>query len=174
MKLTTNLATRRYVNLRQLDILLLLAFVLILGLAAFQVIAVAQNAAEMNRVKGLARGGVPAGPQVSAAQLQAQAKQVAFANDLIDRKTVDWLTLLDRLEEVVPSGVSLNEIQPDRNRVLKIGGMVRQFDSLRVLMENMERSRYFTDVYLVSQAQAKVGLTQEGINFQISCRIAQR
>jgi len=174
MKLTTNLATRRYVNQRQVDTLLAACFVLLFSLACYQVLGLSGNAAELTRLKGLARGtGAQGGPQVTVAQLQAQAGQVAFANDLIDRKSVRWLELLDHLEEAVPAGVSLSDILPERNQGLKVSGVVRHFDSLRNLMENMERSRHFTDVYLLSQQATKVGQTQDGINFQISCRVAQ-
>ncbi|GFO59472.1 fimbrial protein [Geomonas silvestris] len=173
MKLTTNLATRRYINQRQLDGALIAALVLMLVLAGYQVAGLAQNQAELGRLSApsLKTGG-PSSPKLSEAQLKAQARQVEFANQLIEMKTVDWLALLNRLEEVVPAGVSLTEIAPERNRALRIGGVVKSFAALRSFMENLERSRGFTEVFLLNQHDAKVGLTQEAITFEISCKVA--
>jgi len=173
MKLTTNLATRRYVNLRQLDTVLALVFAGLISLALYQVAQLSRNAAEISRLTSLTKGiGVTsAGPQVSDAQLKAQAKKIQFANALIDQKSMKWLTLLDRLEEVVPPGVTFTAIEPDLKKSVKLNGSVRNFASLRMLLENMERSKNFSEVYLLSQSEAKVGLTQEGMAFQITCRI---
>jgi type IV pilus assembly protein PilN len=174
MKLTINLATRRYVNLRQLNVMLALGFTLLGGLAIFKVAEIARNASELARVRGLSQGIATrsGGTQVSEAQLKALEPRIQFANATIEKKSVNWLSLLDHLEEVVPAGVALSEIQPDHDQLLKIGGAARNFASLRALMENMERSKNFSEVYLLRQADTKVGLTQEGILFNISCKVA--
>jgi type IV pilus assembly protein PilN len=173
MKLTINLATRRYVNLKQLNSALMAGFLVLGGLALFLASLLGQGRAEIGRVRTLEQGLTPksAGPQVSEAQLSAQAKHVQFANQVIDRKTVNWLRLLDSLEEVVPNGVALNLIAPGAERAVSIGGSARNFTALRTLLENMERSKNFSEVYLISQAQQKAGLTQEGISFTVTCRI---
>ena len=57
---------------------------------------------------------------MSAAQLKSQAGRIAVANAVIAKKTVNWLGFLDHLEEVVPAGVALVEITPDRMQTLKI------------------------------------------------------
>jgi type IV pilus assembly protein PilN len=174
MRLTINLATRRYVNLRQLNLLLALAFAVAGALALYKVTEIAGNVAEISRLNSLGQAGVTRekGPQVSEAQLKTQAARISFANAAIDRKSTNWLALLDRLEEVVPAGVTLTEIIPDRGRVLKLSGATRNFANLRALMENMEHSQHFSEVYLLSQSDAKVGLTQEGLLFHISCKVA--
>ena len=175
MRLTTNLATRRYVNLRQLNLALLLGFALSGALALYQAVEIAGNASEISRINGLIRGiatregGVP----VSAAQLKSQAGRIAVANAVIAKKTVNWLGFLDHLEEVVPAGVALVEITPDRMQTLKIRGAARSFGNLRTLLENMEGSKNFSEVYLLSQSDTKVGLTQKGITFNISCKVAR-
>ena len=173
MKLTTNLATRCYVNLKQLNSALWAGFLVLGGLALLLASLVGQGRGEIVRVRTLEQGLTPksAGPQLSEAQLGAQAKHVQFANQVVDRKTVNWLHLLDSLEEVVPNGVALNHIAPSLERALSIGGSARNFAALRTLLENMERSKNFSDVYLMSQAEQKAGLTQEGISFTITCRI---
>ena len=41
------------------------------------------------------------------------------------------------------------------------------------MLENMEGSKNFSEVYLLSQSDTKVGLTQKGITFNISCKVAR-
>ena len=176
MRLTTNLATRRYVNLRQLDAVLVLCFALLGILALFKAGELTRNASEIKRLKGLSQesGGRGGAPRVSDAQLKAQDARVLFANAVIEKKSVNWLNLLDRLEEVVPPGVALTQIEPDHTHALKISGVARSFANLRALMENMERSKNFSEVYLLSQSDSKVGLTQQGLNFNLTCKVALR
>ena len=174
MKLTTNLATRRYLNLRQLNALLIALFVLLGGLLIFEVRELAYNQAELVRIRrATASSGGARGAEVSEAQLSALAPKIRFANTLIEKKSVDWLKLLDSLEQVVPAGVMLHQIDPpQRDQVLQISGSARNFGNLRALLENMEESKNFSEVYLLSQSETKVGLTQQGINFSINCKIA--
>ena len=177
MKLTINLATRRYINLRRLNAGLLLGFLLLATLLVFKVREVAKNQAELGRIRNLAAtAGNPPGAKVSEGELQALAGRVSFANELIQRKTVNWLALLDRLEEVVPEGVALSEIVPDQQgtQQLKIDGVARSFANLRALLENMEQSPAFSDVYLMAQTDTKVGLTQQGLTFSVTCKVEYR
>jgi type IV pilus assembly protein PilN len=177
MKLTINLATRRYVNLRRLNAGLLLGFLVLGTLLVFKVSEVAKNQAELGRIKNLAAtAGNPPGAKVSAAELQALAVRISFANELIQKKTVSWLTLLDRLEEVVPEGVALTEILPDPRtpQQLKLSGVARSFANLRSFLERMEQSQAFSEVYLMSQSDTKVGLTQQGLTFSVACKVEYR
>jgi len=177
MKLTINLATRRYVNFRLLNGWLAAGFLTFGALFLYQLREAALRQGELARVKGLVaaseRGS--AGPAVSPAQLKKLDDGIRFANGLIDRKAVNWLKLLDSLEEVVPGGVTLSQIEPPLgNQPLRIAGVARTFPDLRALLENMERSPAFADVFLLNQAEAKVGLTQQGITFTASCRVTRR
>jgi type IV pilus assembly protein PilN len=189
MKLTTNLATRRYVNIKLLNLYLVIAMVILAAVLILRVREIAYNQAELGRVKGMLAGARSSSPgrKVTEADLKSLQGRVDFANAVIDRKAVDWLNLLDRLEEVLPSGVALNQIEPAKQpaqtvgggasqqaQTVTIGGMASQFSSLRTLLENMEGSKNFSEVYLLSQTETKVGLTQRGIAFSISCRIAIR
>jgi type IV pilus assembly protein PilN len=177
MKFTINLSTRRYLNLRLLDYSLAAGFVLLALLLIFKVREVALNQAELSRTRNLiaASGAGTGGPVVSEAQLKALAPKIRFANSLIQRKSADWLGLLDHLEEVVPNGVAMTSIEPPlRDSWLKLSGSALTFANLRALLENMEQSRYFSEVYLMSQADATVGQTQHGITFAITCKVPQR
>jgi type IV pilus assembly protein PilN len=173
MKLTTNLATRRYINLPQLNAILLAGFTLFLALALFKVWEIARNAAEISRIRSQNQGLVTrsTGEQVSEGQLKLQRTRIQFANAAIDKKAMNWIGLLDRLEEVVPAGVTLTEIMPDMALPLKLTGVARSFANLRTLLENMESSKNFSEVYLLTQNDTKVGQTQEGLTFSITCKV---
>jgi len=176
MKLTINLATRRYVNYRLLNGWLIVGFLLFGALFLYQLQEVAYQHGELTRVRGLIaaeeRGGM--GPTVSPAQLKKLEEGIRFANGIIERKAVNWLGLLDALEGVVPNGVALSQIEPPRgNEGVRISGVARSFPDLRALLENMQRAPSFTDAFLLNQAEAKVGLTQQGISFTVSCRVTE-
>lgn len=176
MKLTINLATRRYLNYRRLNAWLIAGLLLLGALSVWQLRTVGYRLGELARIRGLeaaATAGSAALPTVGEAQLKAQAAKVRFANGIIDRKAVNWLQLLDYLEEVVPEGVALSRIEPrEHDKPLQLAGVASSFAQLRALLENMERSKNFAEVYLLTQSEVKVGLTQHGINFTLACKVA--
>jgi type IV pilus assembly protein PilN len=177
MRLTINLATRRYINMRQLDAGLAVCFIILGTLLVFKVREAAYNQAELGRIAKLNAGADrrPGAAPVSEVKLQALGARIRFANTLIDKKSMNWLNLLDRLEEVVPTGVVLTQIEPSpRDRQLKITGLAHSFANLRQLLENMEQSKNLSEVYLLSQSEVKVGLTQQGLNFAVTCKVSYR
>jgi type IV pilus assembly protein PilN len=102
---------------------------------------------------------------------QTLLARIKFANGLIDQKTFDWLMLFDRLEGVVPDGIAITAIEPSpKDDGLKLDGMAKDFGNLRKFMENLENSTYFTDIFLISQADTQVAPGQKGIDFHISCK----
>lgn len=175
MRLTINLATRRHLNTRLINLLLVASLVLLGALLLFKLRELAYQQAELARIRGLsaATGHRPAGgAAVSEAKWRELAGRISFANGLIEKKGVNWLKLLDYLEEVVPNGVALTQIEPvQHEQLLRIGGAARSFAELRALLENMEQSKNFSQVYLLSQSNAKVGLTQHGIIFAVTCKV---
>lgn len=176
MKLTINLATRRYINMRLLNAFLAGSFLLLGVLLVLRVREIAYNQAELGTVRELsaAAGNRPGAPKVSEAQLKALQAKIAFANAIIEKKSVNWLALLDHLEEVVPPGVALTQIVPGRDQGFTITGVAGTFAGVRALIENMERSKNFSDVFLTNQNETKVGTTQHGITFSLTCKVAYR
>ena len=187
MRLTINLATRRYVNLRQLNAVLAVCFAVLALLLVYLVREVATNQAEINRIKGqmaaASRG--PAGaPPIPAAQMSELDAKIAFANTLIDRKTVNWVGLLDKLEQVVPAGVMVTQVEPaaqagegEREKkgtqTIKLSGVALSFANLRALLETMERTPGFSDVLILNQGDFKVGASQRGYTFSVSCKVSR-
>jgi type IV pilus assembly protein PilN len=174
MQLKINLATKSYINTQQLNFFIAAAVALLVFLLFLNIRDVATTAGETKRVaKEIALlAGKSAGEKgVSEQEYQALLSRIRFANAIIEKKTFNWLTLLDRLESTVPDGIALTAIEPvQKESALKLTGSARNFSSLRSFMENLENSKSFTDIFLVSQAETKVGTTQRGITFNISCK----
>ena len=79
--------------------------------------------------------------------------------------------LLEKLENVVPDGVVITSIAPTPQKGdLKLTGDARSFANLRRLVESLEESEFFSDVYLVSQAESQGPDGQRVTGFNISCK----
>lgn len=176
MRLTINLATRTYLNRNQLNTGCAVLCVLLLLFLVITIKNISAAMAETDRIRSeltaLEQKSGSKGRKIPEAEYQSLVKQIGYANDVIKRKTFSWLALLDKLESVVPDGASLTVISPDiKKKELKISGTTATFARLRQLLENMEESTSFTDIYLISQADARVGETQKGITFSINCKV---
>ncbi len=175
MQLKINLATRNYIDAFKLNSVLTICTVLLLAFMVVNILYIAKNAGELKRIAGetnfLQEKSRTGGKAVPEADYKALLARIQFANGVIEKKSFNWLLLLNRLEEVVPDGVAISEIEPDiKEQTLKLAGKTRSFNSLRRLLENMEKSTYYSDIFLLSQSQIKVGLSQKGITFTVSCR----
>jgi type IV pilus assembly protein PilN len=101
--------------------------------------------------------------------------KIDFANAIIDKKKYNWLDLLDKLEKVVPEGIAISSVDPDlKGQSLKLSGVGRNFMKLRVFMEKLEESTYFTDVYLTSQSSVRLSDDMQGVTFNITCRVVDK
>lgn len=176
MKLTINLATRRYINMRRLNTGLAASLLILAALLVYQVREIAGNQVDINKIRtesAAASRGSAGEPAVSPERLRELDAKIAFANELIARKTTNWMGLLDKLEGVVPPGVALSQVKPTvKDEKLQLTGVARNFAGLRSLLENMEQSPNFSEVYLLSQSEVKVGKAQQGLSFNISCKVS--
>jgi type IV pilus assembly protein PilN len=112
---------------------------------------------------------------VSEKEYQALLGKISFANSLIDKKTYNWLILLDNLELVVPDGMAITSIEPEPNgHGLKLTGIARGFSKLQLFLEHLEGSSFFTDVFLSSQSNKKLKDNSQGITFSVNCRVAMK
>lgn len=179
MQLNLNLATRSYVNIRRLNLAVAVATILLLLWLAFNIKEIAFNVGEGKRLETQIAGfekklqgdakGVP--PQ----EYEALLKKIRFANGIIERKNLNWLSFLDQLEAVVPGNVALNTIEPDvQKQHLKLTGHARNFADLRRFFETLSSSTYFSNVFLENQAAVKVGQNQKGVSFSITCAVAYK
>jgi type IV pilus assembly protein PilN len=176
MRLTINLATRTYLNRSQLNLAFAIIFILLSIFLLLNIKDIASNFGEESRVskelKVLEQKFGNKGRTVPETEYQNLVKQISFANGVIYRKTFSWIGLLEKFENVIPEGVSLSHIEPDsKGKALKLAGTTASFARLRQLLENMESSKDFSDIYLLTQSDAKVGETQKGITFSITCQV---
>ena len=174
MDLKINLATRSYINTRQLNLsIVVLSGLLLVGMMYF-VSDIATKTGEMQRIgseveslEGINKG------KVNAKEYQNLLARIAFANGLIARKSYNWLMLLDRLETVVPDGVAITSIQPEQGGAkLKLTGVATSFAGIRRFMENLEDAKFINEVYLLGQSETKVSESQKGTTFSITCKVA--
>jgi type IV pilus assembly protein PilN len=180
MRLTINLATRIYINTRRLNFFIAGAAILLTLLLLFNIGNVATDFGEIRRLtketaalEGKARSAKS--DVIPEKEYQTLLTRIRFANGIIEKKTFNWLALLDKLEVVVPDGIALASIEPNpKDGVLKLAGIAKSFGSLRKFMENLEDSKYFTEVYLVSQAETQVLAGQKGINFTVTAKALYR
>lgn len=176
MRFKLNLATRTYVDRKQAlaitaGVVLVAAIALILGIKN-----VATHWGDISRLKGdigvLEGRFKSSGQGVSEADYNALLKEIGAANGVIQQKTYDWLWLLDRLEEVVPDGVSLNSVEPVlKDGALKISGAGRGFGNLRQFLENLDGSAVFSDVFLVNQAVLSHKEDSTAVSFSITAKV---
>jgi len=176
MRLTINLATRLYINMRQLNYCIIAAFALLALLLLVNVRNIATDFGEIQRLNhGIAllegKAKKSTGAAVPEKEYQALLARIKFANGLIEQKTYNWLMLLDKLEEIVPDGIAIAAIEPSpKDEGLKLAGMAKNFGNLKKFMENLEESKYFTDIYLVGQTDMQVSPSQKGLGFHITCK----
>ncbi|MSM38074.1 MAG: fimbrial protein [Geobacter sp.] len=177
MRLTINLSTRTYINHGQLNLALSLVFLVLFGILTLNILGISSRAGEASRISGeltamQKKTAVSSGPAFTEPDYQRLMSHIHFANSVISRKTFNWVTLLDYLESVVPDGVAVTKIEPDpKTKVLKLSGATLSFMRLRQLLENMEQSQHFSEIFLLSQTDAKVGDAQKGISFNITCQV---
>jgi len=89
----------------------------------------------------------------SEGQLAKQAGQIAFANAILRQDSFQWSVLLDRLEQTLADGVSLESVGPDPgDGSVKLVGRALKLDNLRGYLGGLSRSEWFSDAYLLEQA----------------------
>ena len=175
MRLKINLATRTYIDSARLNVVVgvIIAF-LVLALI-FTVRTVATTAGEIQLTSSelaLLQGKGSGKGKVEEKEYQSLLAKVSAANTIIARKTYNWLQLLDNLEGVVPDGVAMTAIEPEqKGNGLRLSGVARSFAELRRFMETLEDARFVTDVYLNANAETKVGESQRGMTFAITCKV---
>jgi len=179
MRTYINLTTKRYVDGRKISVWLSIVTLMLATGFIYMVIAVIQNMGELRRLNSeisVFEGKFKSsGAGVKESDYKNLLARINFTNDLIDNKNMNWLGLLNRLEEAVPDGVAIASLEPDlKKNELKISCVALKFANLRKLIENLENSNYFTNVTLLSQRTTSAGENQSGFEFDISCKLDYR
>lgn len=97
--------------------------------------------------------------------------RIGFYNAIIERKSYNWLGLLEQLEKSTPEGISLASVVSDTgNGQVKLEGRARSFAQVRAYLEKLEDSKAFTDIMLVSHHDLFLGEKTRGVQFAVDCR----
>ncbi|MGD0095751.1 MAG: hypothetical protein ABSB60_04610 [Terracidiphilus sp.] len=167
MRITLNLATRPYTDLRPalkrlriaMAVLAVAAIGLGLGLRAFHQQAEEARATEervQSKIDAINRerqGYQNLMRQPANDQLLRQAAEL---NQLFDEKTFSWTLAMEDLETVLPGRVQVTAIDPTRDA--KTGSITMKLrivgprDKADDLVQNLEHSRYFVAPHIVSES----------------------
>lgn len=173
MNLQLNLATRVYVDFRKVNLLISLLFILAFSWCTYGIYTLILNYEEsgtLAKYKAKSLGSTSAG-KVSNADYNKLMANIKFANSILDKRRYDWLTMLDNLETVVPDGVSLKGLAPsEKGDLVKLTGSAKNFNAVRIFIENLEASTKFTEVFLTEQSYIKEGNINRGLSFSVTCR----
>jgi type IV pilus assembly protein PilN len=175
MRFTINLATRTHLDPRLVNRSVYAALGLLLLLLAWNINRTAWDIGELRRLKSDITSyenklnSRPSG--VSEKDYTGLLTGIKFYNEIIGRKSFNWLGLLDKVEAATPEGVALSLLSPDRKSgEIKIEGHAKSFAQVRSYLEKLEDSKSFTSILLLSHADIAVGEKGRGVLFTVSCK----
>jgi len=167
MRITLNLATRPYADIRPalkrlriaMAVLAVVAIGLVLGLRAFHQKAEVARATEQrvqNRIDAINRERQGYQNLMQEPANRKLLDQAGELNQLFDEKTFSWTLAMEDLETVLPGGVQVTAIDPNRDSktgkiILKLR-VVGPRDKADDLIQNLEHSRYFLAPHIVNES----------------------
>lgn len=161
MELQLNLARKPYLNRKKAGLWLLLACGLLGLLLAINLSYGYQNYQQMKVLderfreldaQAMTVQGAPVGfsPEAYSAALD----EVAFANRIIAADQFRWTGLLDRLESLLPTDVSIRTLQPNyEKRTLQINAAARDVKAMNEFIDNLLTSDDFSQTFLKTHAE---------------------
>lgn len=177
MKLSINLASRRHMNQGLFQLGFVVFLVLLVVLLTFQAVGYLKGyqlsqtyQSHLDELQLQLQGKQPdrVDPQAIAERQQSYDQ----AQRLLKRDSFRWTALFDRMEALLPPGVSLLSFNPDyEKKSLQVNGLAKDLKSLQALLDNLENEK-FEPVYLNGQGQADVdngrGGKRVALTFSIS------
>ena len=178
MRFTINLATRTYLDNRLINRIAFGVIALLFVIMAWNVMDISSNLGEQSRLKAeiaaienkfaVKPGGI------SEAEFSHQKNRIRFYNEIIDRKSSDWLKTLELFESSTPEGIALSSLAPDKKKdIWKIDGRAHSFKKVQQYVEKLETSKNFANVLLLSHQNIVVGIMTRGVQFTISCKVVE-
>ncbi len=176
MRFTINLATRIFLDHRLINRLAYCAIVMLLALLVWNVNRVSSNMGEQSRLRAEVAaiqsrlGSRPSG--VSEADFSRQKTRIRFYNEIIERKSTNWLKPLELFENVTPEGIALSSLtQGKKQEEWKLEGYARSFKVVRQYLESLEASKDFSNILLISHQNMTAGGRDRGVKFTITCKV---
>jgi type IV pilus assembly protein PilN len=172
MKFQINLASRVYVDTVKVRTLFLVTIFILAVLITVSGVQIVTTHKEIGRLKAINAGLTGAtSPRFTDAEYDKVLARIQSVNDILKRRSPDWLGLLTRLEDIVPGGISLRSFDPEKGNAFKVSGYGRNFAAIRNLVERMETSGTFTEVFLLDQAPVKIGPGGiRALSFTLTCK----
>ncbi len=178
MRYTINLATRTYLDNRLINRVAFAVIALLLLLTAWNVMGISSNMGEQSRliseIAALESKFVMKPGGISETEFTRQKARIRFYNDIIDRKSSNWLKKLEQFENSTPEGISLSSLTPDKkDEAWKLDGRALSFKKLQQYVERLEASKNFSNVLLLSHQNIAVDDKTHGVQFTISCKVVE-
>lgn len=177
MYFSINLATRTYLDRRLVNRIGALILIMLLGMLAWNISRAAWSLGELRRLRAditSYESRLSSRPHgVSEKEYALLLGNIGFYNEIIDRKSFNWLGLLDQLELATPEGIALSALTPEmKNGAVKIEGRAKNFAQIKLYLDKLEDSKVFTSILLLSHADVAVGERTKAVQFSISCKAA--
>jgi Tfp pilus assembly protein PilN len=176
MRFSINLTSKPAFDRQVVNTACLLFLMLLSALLILNVIRYVRSGAEMARIQQQLTGSLPAssGPVPSEQQLANIRDEIAFANQIISRKTRDNLALLNLLEQVLPVGVSLKGLKPiEKDGSLQLEGRARNVSAMQACLKKLNSSGRFKNVLLLRQSEDRSTDNGQGVEFSIICKVLE-
>jgi type IV pilus assembly protein PilN len=179
MYFSINLATRTYLDRRLVTRIGAGICALLLVMLAWNVYRAASSVGELHRLRtdiSAYETRLNSRPQgVSEKEYARLLGSIKFYNEIIGRKTYNWMGLLEQLELATPEGIALSALNPEmKNGEIKIEGHAKSFAQIKNYVEKLNDSKFFTSVLLLSHTSVAVGERDKSVNFAISCKAASQ
>jgi Tfp pilus assembly protein PilN len=176
MRFTLNLATRTYLDHRLLNRIAFSVIAILIVIAVWNLSRVLSHMSEQNRLNAEISaiqsklGTKPIG--ISEADFSRQKARIRFYNEIIERKSSNWISLLDMIENATPDGITLSSLSLVKKQdELKLVGSAKSFKVVQQYLEKLESSKNFSNVLLLSHKNMTAGEKVSGVQFTISCKV---
>ena len=179
MRYRINFATRTYLDHRLLNRAGYGVIAVLLLIVGWNVNRVSSNMGEQSRLNAdiaslQNRVGIKTGDP-GEKEINSQKARIRFYNEIIERKSTNWLSLLDVLESVTPAGIALTSVIPGKTMgELKLEGNARSFKAVRQYLEKLEASKNISDILLQSHSSMTTNDKSSGVKFVITCMVSNQ
>jgi len=165
MKLTLNLASRSHSNKSAINsgfIVLLCLLLLVVGWEANtllksnkRLMATQLQLVDVQQKLQQLRGGPK--KTLTVTERALIEKEYGVVSDLLNLDAFRWSALLDRMETLLPEGVSLSGFQPDyKKKSLTLSGRAVGLKEMRIFLDRLLKNSDFENVYLSNHSRIKV------------------
>ena len=180
MKFNLNLASRRYVNKHALYYGFVTALCILIFIGGWEVSSlIASNSAlksnQQRLVEVKEKLQALSGKPIKTLSVEERAlleTESSVVADLLRLDSFRWTELLDRMEKLLPKGVSLNSFSPDyKKKSLDLNGNARTLKDMRIFLDRLLKNEIFEQVYLKNHSRIKIkdyaDIDRDAISFSL-------